>query len=103
MLKSQVRESDEDAGIALSGIIVVILVALAMVGVLAGLWKIDMFGLVAICAGAFIMMLFFPNPWAFLPGLALIALGLLLWFDVIGVSLSIAPSPIGEIIKGGLS
>lgn len=77
---------DESAGIYLSGILVVAIVAIAFAGILVGV-KIDTFGLISICGGVFVATLFFPNIYALVPGAILIAFGLLLYFDVIGIPL----------------
>ena len=60
----------------------VLVVAIAVAGVLLGLWKIDTIGLILAAGGAAFM--FRPGLWR-VAGLVLIAGGILMWFDVIGV------------------
>ena len=65
---------------------VILVGAVAFVGVFLGLWKIDTFGLMAILAGVFVLVSKSIFPYFKIVGFALIGIGLLLWFDVIAVS-----------------
>lgn len=90
--KNEKLGTDEDAGVVLSTTLVVAIVLVSLAGVLAGLWKIDVIGLVLICAGAFVLSFFFPLPPALVLGSVLIAVGLLLWFDILGAMSPFRPS-----------
>ncbi len=62
--------------------VIALVVAAAMAGVLFGFWKIDMMGLALLAVGAAFLLR--PGHWRGL-GLLMIVVGLLLWFDVLGV------------------
>jgi hypothetical protein len=84
---------DEDAGVLLAFIMLALVAIMAVAGVLLGLWKIDTIALVCLGAGVFLLFLAPMNVWVWLIVAALVALSLLLWFDVIGFSYSLSTHP----------
>lgn len=59
------------------------ILVVAVIGVLLGLWKIDTFGLAFILIGSYLVLR--AGLWKIL-GLVMMAFGVALWLDYIGIS-----------------